>query len=213
MPRKRPVEISVEPNEIVLRDRRLEVRAPAPLDPETAAAVVRLASVPAEVVLSNGKRTATLVPDGQLPPGPHTLLVGELVSARGERLSGLVEVPFFVTDSRAKVSSVHRLESMVRLQVGRLELVLLAALLDSRKIEHVLDHRRQPPALLADEPEIFLLLCRFAHPPALEPFSKQTDRRNWRAQFVRHARNKIRLHFRQPMLLMKCPISRDEADD
>jgi hypothetical protein len=127
VPRKRSVEISVEPNEVVLRERRLEVRAPAALDPETASAAITLASVPATVSLSNGKRTATVVPEGELPAGPHTLLVGELVSARGARLSDPLEVPFFVSDSRAKVASAHRVESIVRLEIDRLRTTRVSA--------------------------------------------------------------------------------------
>ena len=78
------------------------MRAAAALD-AGGHAVIALATAPAQVSLSRDKRTATLDVEGGLAPGPHTLRVGELVSARGERLSAPVEVPFFVSDSRAKV--------------------------------------------------------------------------------------------------------------
>ena len=96
MPTERSVAVNVEPNEVVLGGRPIEVRAPAALDAETARAVIALTTAPAQVALSRDKRTATLEVDGGLPPGPHTLRVGELVSARGERLSEPVELPFFV---------------------------------------------------------------------------------------------------------------------
>jgi len=118
--RQRPVEISVEPNEIVLGERSLQVRSPEPLDAQTASAVITLASVRATVSLSDSKRTATVHVDSGLPTGPQTLFVGELVSAKGERLSEGVEVPFFVSDSRAQVAPTLRMESVVRLQVDRL---------------------------------------------------------------------------------------------
>src|SRR5262249_19356959 len=75
---------------------------------------------PSSVSLSKDKRTATVVPEGDLTTGPHTLVVGELVSTEGKRISDPVEIPFFVTDSRARVPSRQRVESIVRLQVGRL---------------------------------------------------------------------------------------------
>jgi Subtilase family len=120
VPGQGSIEISVEPNEIVIGARRLQVRAPGALDQRTASAAISLASTPASVALSNGRRTATLVLDGELPAGPQLLIVEELVSARGERFSDRVEVPFFVSDSAAKIASTLRVESIVRLQVGRL---------------------------------------------------------------------------------------------
>ena len=127
MPRQSPVEISVEPNEVVFAGRALQVRAPAALDPDTASASIALQTAPSDVSLSKDKRTATVVAEGELPTGPHTLVVGELVSTRGERISEPVEVPFFVTDSRARVPSTLRVESIVRLQVGRLETTRVSA--------------------------------------------------------------------------------------
>jgi hypothetical protein len=120
VPRQSAVEISVEPNEVVLPGRALQVQAPAALDPDTASAVIALATAPSSVSLSKDKRTATVVPEGDLTTGPHTLVVGELVSTKGKRISDPVEIPFFVTDSRARVPSTQRVESIVRLQVGRL---------------------------------------------------------------------------------------------
>ena len=121
MPTERSVAVNVEPNEVVLGGRPIEVRAPAALDAETARAVIALTTAPAQVALSRDKRTATLEVDGGLPPGPHTLRVGELVSARGERLSEPVELPFFVSDSRAKVpADAAGGERCLRLKLDRL---------------------------------------------------------------------------------------------
>jgi Subtilase family len=127
MPRQRAVEISVDAHEVLVGPRRLEVRAPAALEPETARAALALKSARATVALSDNGRTATLVPEDELPTGPHTLIVGELVSTRGKRLSERVEIPFFVSDSRAKVDAALRVESIVRLQVERLGTTRVAA--------------------------------------------------------------------------------------
>ena len=59
--------------------------------------------------------------------GPHTLIVGELVSAKGKRLTDSFVLPFFVSDSRAKVSSSMRVESIVRLQIERLGTVRVSS--------------------------------------------------------------------------------------
>ena len=58
-------------------------------------------------------------------------------------------------------------------QVGRLELVLLATLLDTAEVEHVLDQRREPPAFLADETDVLLKLVRARHLAALEVLRHQ----------------------------------------
>jgi len=127
MPRQQLLKISVEAHEIVLGLRRLKVQAQTPLDSAITKGAITLGSIPATVSLSDGGRTATLIPDHDLQPGPHTLKVGELVSARGKRITTPFDVPFFVSDSRANVSSVLRIESMVRLQVQTLGTVRVSA--------------------------------------------------------------------------------------
>jgi hypothetical protein len=118
MPQK--IEIGVEPHEVVLGAPKLTVRSGSPLDPEAARASIGVASVRGTVTLSDDGRTATFVPDEVLPPGPHTFVVGDLVSKRGKPISEGGEIPFFVSDSKAKVQPHLRVESIVRLRVDRL---------------------------------------------------------------------------------------------
>ena len=127
MPRKPLLDINVEAHEVVIGPRRLRVRAPTALDPDIAKGAIALGSAPSTISLSDGGRTATLIPAYDLPPGPHTLVIGELVSARRKRLTEPFVVPFFVSDSRANVSAALRVESMVRLQVERLGTVRVSA--------------------------------------------------------------------------------------
>src|SRR5687768_3590134 len=54
--------------------------------------------------------------------------------------------------------------------VRRLEFVLLAALLDARKVQNVFDERRKSATFLADETKIFLLLFRRGNFPTLQTF-------------------------------------------
>jgi hypothetical protein len=127
MSRQPLLDISVTAHEVVLGPHRLKVQAHTPLDSDITKGAITLAGIPATVSLSDGGRTATVTPDHELPPGPHTLTVGELVSARGKRLTTPFVVPFFVSDSRAKVSSALRIESIVRLQVEPLGTVRVPA--------------------------------------------------------------------------------------
>jgi len=119
-PRRRPLEFGVDAHEIVVGTPRLEVRAPSALDADTARGAISVGSIHGRVALSEDRRSATFVPDEPLPPGPHTLRVGELAGTRGARLSEPTEVPFFVSDSSAKVPPELRIESIVRLRVGEL---------------------------------------------------------------------------------------------
>jgi hypothetical protein len=119
MPQKR-LEIGVEPHEVVLGEPQLTVRASSALDPETARGALSLGEVRGTVELSQDGRTMTFVPEETLAPGPHTLTVQELVSKKGERISERSEIPFFVADSKAKVDGKLRVESIVRLRVGKL---------------------------------------------------------------------------------------------
>jgi hypothetical protein len=67
---RRPVELNVEPNEILIGPRRLKLRVRASLDPETARSAIELRSGPSNVQLSGRGRTVTVIPDGGLSRFP-----------------------------------------------------------------------------------------------------------------------------------------------
>jgi subtilase family protein len=121
MPRSPSVDLSVEAHEIVPASRRLNLRTRAALDPESAKGAFSLQGHPATVRLSRNCRAASLEVEGDLPPGPQTLRVGELRSPKGKTISAARDVPFFVTDSTANISPALRVESMVRMQVEPLK--------------------------------------------------------------------------------------------
>src|SRR4051812_11751422 len=127
MSRSSPIDVSVEAHEIVTASRRLNLRASAALDPENAKGAFSLRGHPATVRLSQNGRAAALEVEGDLPTGPQTLRVGELLSAKGKTIAASREVPFFVTDSKASISSALRVESMVRLQVEPLKATRVSA--------------------------------------------------------------------------------------
>jgi hypothetical protein len=119
------IDVSVTPYEVVLGAVAIKVRAPAPLDPESARSGIVLQNVAADVTLSRDGQTATVRPAGGLAPGSHVLMIEELFDTDGRRLSDHVAVPFFVSDSAAKVNRKLRVESLVRLRVEDLGTVRL----------------------------------------------------------------------------------------
>jgi hypothetical protein len=124
---RHPVELNIEPNEIIIGSRRLKLRAATALDLDVARSAIELRYVPSSVQLSDRGRTAAVIPDAALRPGLHILSIGELVSTKGKRLTDPFVVPFFVTDSRAKISSSLFVQSIVRLQVEPLGTVRVSA--------------------------------------------------------------------------------------
>jgi hypothetical protein len=114
------IDVSITPYEVVLGAPTITIRAPSRLDEESARSGIALGTAPADVTLSRDGRTATLQPVGKLAPGAHVIMIDELSGPGGERLSDRSEVPFFVSDSVAKVNRKLRVESLVRLRFNDL---------------------------------------------------------------------------------------------
>ena len=127
MPRQSSIRVSVRPYEVVFGACRLQVLARVALDPSVAKGAIALDSRHSAIVLSKSKRTATVTPTREFEPGWHTLTVGELLSATGKRLTASFVVPFFVSDSRAKISSDVCVQSLVRLRIERLGTVRVSS--------------------------------------------------------------------------------------
>lgn len=119
------VDVSVTPYEVFLGPPAIKVRAPAQLEPESARSGIALCTAAAEVTLSRDGLTATLQPAGELAPGAHVLVVDELFSTDGQRMTDRRVVPFFVAESAAKVNRKLRVESLVRLRFEDLGTVRL----------------------------------------------------------------------------------------
>ena len=87
-----------------------------------------------------------------------------------------------------------------RHEIGGFKFILLAALLDPRKIQHVFNQGGEAAAFLTDEAEIFLLFFRVTDFIALQIFRHQAHRGNGGAQFVGNARNKVGFHLVELLL-------------
>jgi hypothetical protein len=121
MPERSSLSTNVTPNEIVFSAASIVVESRYPLDPDTAQGGIVVRGVRGRVRLSRGGRMATWCSEKGLPPGHHTLIVDGLVTkGHRRRLGDRMEIPFFVTDSKAKVSSAVRVESVSRLHVNDL---------------------------------------------------------------------------------------------
>src|SRR6476659_665314 len=81
--------------------------------------------------------------------------------------------------------------------VGFPEVVFLAARLDAREIEDVVDERRQPLALLANDTIVVIFLLLRRDPAQLKRFGVQPDQRQRRPQLVRDVGYKIRFQMGQ----------------
>jgi hypothetical protein len=112
---------------------------------------------------------------------------------------------------RIRLHEFHRLFHH-RTEIRRLELVLLAALFDARKIQHVFDQGRKPPTFLADEPEILVLLLRLSDFTTLQTFREQSHRGDGRAQFMRNAGDEVGFQFVKPQLAVESGPRREQSD-
>ena len=121
MPERPALSTNVTPNEIVFSTASIVVESRYPLDPDTAQGGLVVRDVRGRVRLSRGGRMATWSAEKGLPPGLQTLIVDGLVSKdHRRRIGDRMEIPFFVTDSKARVSGAVRVESLSRLRVNDL---------------------------------------------------------------------------------------------
>src|SRR5207253_8469812 len=99
---------------------------------------------------------------------------------------------------------LHRLLSE-SYEIGRLEFVFFAALLDAGEIENILNKRGEPAAFLDDEVKIFVLFWRLGNFSTLQGFRHKPDGSERGAQFVRNAGNKIAFQLAELQLTVKGP--------
>jgi hypothetical protein len=113
------LKVSIAPNEIVFPSASVVVEARSALDAQSAQGGIAVHGVRGEVKLSRAGRLARWsAGEEQLLPGHHLLLVRGLLSRKGRGIADDMAIPFFVTDSVAKIPSWLRVESMSRLRLG-----------------------------------------------------------------------------------------------
>ncbi len=112
--------VNVQPHEILFSFTEVVVESDEPLDQQSAQAGILVHDQRGEVVLSKDGTRASWTPLAPLPMGDHTLAVSKLATRSGDEVAGDLEIPFFITDSKAPVSDDLVVESMVRLAVHEL---------------------------------------------------------------------------------------------
>lgn len=126
MATRKGLTVNVMPNEVLFPDVSIVIESPESLDPESAQGGIVVRGVRGQVALSRKGRIATWSAEGALPPGHHLLLIRGLLTDKSQRIEEDLQIPFFVTDSKAKVPGTVRVESMTRLRVQDLRTERLA---------------------------------------------------------------------------------------
>ncbi len=120
MKTSRRITASVASNEILFPGSSITIESMDPLDAESAQGGIALRGVRGAVRLKPGGRVATWTPESTLTPGHHTLYVRGLLTRSRRAIDDEMQIPFFVTDSKAKVPASIRVETMSRLRVHEL---------------------------------------------------------------------------------------------
>ncbi len=111
---------NVLPHEILFSCNEILIDFDYPLDDRSVQDGILVQGQRGEVSLNKDGTRAIWSPLAPLPMGSHTLKVGNLLTQSGEGVADNLEVPFFITDSKAEVSKDLAVQSMVRLAVEEL---------------------------------------------------------------------------------------------
>jgi hypothetical protein len=118
MPARPALTPNITPHEIVFATTPIVVDSRLPLERDAAQGGLVVKGVRGRVRLSRGGLRATWSSQRRLPPGHHTLIVDGLgAKNHRRRIADRMEIPFFVTDSKARIPGSIRVESLSRLRV------------------------------------------------------------------------------------------------
>ena len=118
----RAVSANIAPNEILFPDSPIMVEISGALQSRSAQSGIVVQDVQGQVRLSRRGSRARWLPKADLPPGHHLLIVGGLLTEKSRPIGDDLAIPFFVTDSVAKVPRTVRIESMSRLRLQDLQI-------------------------------------------------------------------------------------------
>ena len=119
MAKTKKMKVSVSSYDILFPDSHIFVESAQSLDPESAQSGITVRGQRGQIRLSRGNKRASWSSGSFLPPGQHTLSVGEFVTKAGKKIVESMEIPFFVTDSKARVPANFCVESMLRLMASK----------------------------------------------------------------------------------------------
>jgi hypothetical protein len=121
------ISVNLNPYQVMFPGESIVLDSKVRLDARSLQGSVSIPSQKGLVKLSKDGRRAVWQPGKEPAAGWHFLSVGELLTAKGEKLSVNSNIPFFVTDSKARIPGNLAVESMVRLKVNDLSAERISA--------------------------------------------------------------------------------------
>ncbi len=112
------VRIDLVRDEILTTHPTITIDVPAQADPEFVARAVGVRGVDGQLRATRSKGLFRWAPESDIRPGRHTLVVEALADRGSRRISEVVEVPFTVVATAAKIPDRVRIESFVRVRLG-----------------------------------------------------------------------------------------------
>lgn len=146
--------INLTPDELVFTNSAIVVETRETLDREHIQRAVGVRGLPGVVSVSRDRKRITWTPGDGATPGWYDFVVDSLVSTDGELVSSGGRLRFGLVRSQASIPRNVAVESMVRLRVGRGEVVRLNPFVDRQRGKYVeilkaSDRRTGAPVRLA----------------------------------------------------------------
>jgi hypothetical protein len=110
--------ISVKRNGLIKPDSEIHVESTVSFEPKSALGSIQLKGVQGTVKLGNKDKLAIWKPVTQIPEGLHTFEIGELVFADGTKQESIIQIPLFVLDSKAQISSDLTVHHVSRVEIN-----------------------------------------------------------------------------------------------
>ncbi|MFI5129976.1 MAG: S8 family serine peptidase [Chitinophagales bacterium] len=114
------ISVNLDPYQVVFPGASIVIDSKTGLDQRSIQNSVSVRDQKGKVKLSKDGRKAVWQADEKLGAGWHSLTIGELLTKKGEKYSVNTNIPFFVTDSKARVPADLAVAAMVRLKVNGL---------------------------------------------------------------------------------------------
>ncbi|AQZ61718.1 peptidase S8 and S53, subtilisin, kexin, sedolisin [[Actinomadura] parvosata subsp. kistnae] len=112
------ISVSVPAGALITRDTEITVSCDEAIDARSAQGAIGIRGRRVRVEVTADGRTALVRPDGELPHGRHRLVVGELLSTQGHRLTEPFDVPFTVIDRPLELGARLRVDGHARVVLG-----------------------------------------------------------------------------------------------
>jgi hypothetical protein len=112
------IRVDMVRDEIVLSKPQISFDIPENADPKELGRRVGVLGIDGRVKPTRAKNKFRWSSDKEMAPGRYTFVVESMVDSKYRRVSGEVEIPFTVVDTKAKIPSRFRIESFSRVRFG-----------------------------------------------------------------------------------------------